>query len=449
MHRPIRALATFVLLALTALPARALTLADSTESEHWRLDNGLEVRTRHVPGTTGIAIALAFRAGSGYDPAGLEGLAELLAELEFTTAAGDVPERTREEMTSLRPLGWEARTTRELVRFTEIVTPAQLPGALQQFATRMASPVVTDASLKAAVARVRRDAGARYFGQPADVLYWRSDAIARGADDPALLRLASLPGLAKLNAKDASARLHTYYQPGNASLALAGNLAGVDVRAVVQALFGKLAAAPAMPDSVSSRLSGQRRATVWNGLDQAAGVVASAAPALRDSLHPGFFLGLLVTGAALNTNWGAPTGGLAARFQYSLLDDPELVRFYPPIPPATTDPEVLTGALDEQFAVIGGQIVSTMILGRVRNSVRWLVGGELPADLMGRVRRDPSGLGTLASGAATRALWHGDAFWADYLQRLDRLNLGHSNFYEWLADPGHQSVLLLQSAKAN
>lgn len=447
MYRPIRALAALTLLALTALPARALTMADSTEAEHWRLDNGLEVRTRHVPGTTGIAITLAFRAGSGYEPAGSEGLAELLADLEFTTAAGDVPERTREEMSSLRPLGWESRTTRSLVRFTEIVTPAQLPGALQQFATRMSDPRVTDASLKAAIARVRRDAGARYFGQPADVLYWRADAIARGADDPALLRLASLPGLARLNAKDATARLHAWYQPGNASLALAGNLAGVDVRALVQALFGKLATAPALPDTVTSRLSGQRRATPWKALDQAAGVVAAAAPALTDSLHPGFFLGMLVTGAALNTNWGPPTGALAARFQYALLDDPELVRFYPPVPPATADPEIVAGALYEQLMVIGGQIVSTTILGRVRRSVRWLVGGELPDELVARVRRDPSGLGTLASSTATRALWHGDAFWADYLERFDRLNLGHSNFYEWLADPGHQTVVLLQPGK--
>ena len=447
MHRPPRTLTALLLLVMVALPARAAMLPDSTTSESWRLDNGLEVRTRHIPGASGIAISLAFRAGSGYEPADLEGLAELLAELEFTSAAGEFPDRSREEMTSLRPMGWDVHTGRSLVRFTEIVNRAQLPGALHQFATRLAGLTLTDASLKTAIAQVRRDAGSRYFGPPADVLYWRSDAIARGADDAKLLRLASLPGLSRLTARDVAARLRSLYQPGNAALALAGDLSGTDVRALVQAVFARLPGGSAMPDTVGSRLSGSRRETEWKALTGSAGVVAAHAPALTDSLHPGFFVGMLVTGAALNKNWGPPQAPLAARFQYSLIDDPELIRFYPPLPSDTSDPEVVAGALYEQFMAIGGQIVSVQILNRVRQSVRWLVGGELPDELIARMRRDPGGLGSVANNAASRALWHGDAFWADYLGRLDRLRMGHSNFYEWLTDPAHQTVVLLVSPK--
>jgi hypothetical protein len=248
-------------------------------------------------------------------------------------------------------------------------------------------------------------------------------------------------------ARDASAHLKALYQPGNASLALAGDLSGVDVRAIVQAAFGQLAGGPAMPDTISSRLSGSRRQTEWKGLGASVGVVAAAAPALTDSLHPGFFLGILVTGAILNTSWGPPSAPLVARFQYSLLDDPELVRFYPSIPPATTDPEILVGSLYEQFMVAGGKIVALPIMSRMRQSVRWLVGGELPVELLDRLRRDPSGLGTVSGNMATRALWHGDAFWNDYLQRLDRLQMGHSNYYDWMTDPAHQAVLLLTPAK--
>ena len=446
VHRLTRALAVLCLLAL-APPARAAMLSDSTTVEAWRLENGLQVRTRHIPGARGIAVSLAFRAGSGYDPAGTEGLSELLAEIEFMGAAGDLPERTRGEMSSLRPLGWESRPGRALVRFTEIATPAQLPGVLHQFATRMAGVTVTDATLKAAVLQVRRDAGERLFGAPADVLYYRADAIARGADDAQVLRLAALPGLGKLSVRDVSARLKATYQPGNAALALAGDLAETDTHALVQALFGKLAAGAAMPDTVTSRLAGSRRVSPTKALEATAGVIAAAAPALSDSLHPGFFLGLLITGASLNTSWGAPTPPLVSRFQYSLLDDPELVRFYPPVPPATTDPEVVADALHEQFMVVGGQIVSTSIMDRMRQSVRWIVGGELPVELIQRVRGNPSGLATLSGGMAARALWHGDAFWADYLRRLDALKIGHNYYYEWLTDPAHQTVLLLTPSK--
>src|SRR5690349_20720583 len=184
--------ATAALCLLAGAAAAAETRRDSTVADAWRLDNGLEVRTLHVPRAPGVSVTLAFRAGSGYDPADREGLSELLAELQFTSAAGDIPERTREEMASLRPLGWESRPGTRLVRFTEIATQAQLAGVLQQAAKRLAGVQVTDASLKAAIARVRRDAGNKLFSETSDALYWRVSMIARGLSDEQILRRASL-----------------------------------------------------------------------------------------------------------------------------------------------------------------------------------------------------------------------------------------------------------------
>ncbi len=437
---PILAAALFV---IAASCAHAAILPDSTVMESWKLANGLEVRTRHIPGAHAVAITLSVRAGHGYEPANQEGLADLLAELEFTGAAGDFPERTRAELPGLRPMGYESRVGHTLVRFTEIVEPGQLAGVIAQFATRMGGVQVTDASLKAALTSVRRDAGAHYFGEPSDALYWRSAAIARGASDEQIVRLASLPALSKLTAKDAGARLKQWYQPGNACLALAGDLSGVEVRALLEATFGKLAGSAALPDTAQMRLSGSRRASPYKGLSAPVGVVASAAPALTDSLHPGFYLGMLVTSAGLTKSWGPATAPLVSRFQYSLLDEPELVRMYPPVRPDASDPDLLAGAVFEQFQVVGGQMVTLDIMDRVRETVRWLIGGPIPNSVLNRMRRDPSGLGTVSNGLATRALWHGDAFWAGYLERFETLKLGHSYFYEWLVDPSHETSLLL------
>jgi hypothetical protein len=446
LSRPFRVLAALVLLAVAA-PARSAPLPDSTVADAWRLENGLEVRTRHIPGAKGVAVTLAFRAGSGYEPAGLEGLSDLLAELEFMGAAGDVPERTRAEMSSLRPLGWETRGGARLVRFTEIATVAQLPGVLQQFATRLAGVNVTDAALKQALAQVRRDAGLRLFGDPADVLYWRVAAQARGLNDEQMVRRAGMPGLSKLTPKDLAARLRDWYQPGNASLALAGDLSNLDVHAVVGALFGKLPGGAALPDTVQVRLQAGKRTQTWKDLTAPVGVVAIAAPPLTDSLHAGFYLGMLVTGAGFTTSWGAPPPPLTARFEYSLLDEPELLRFYPPVRADATDPELLAGAVYEQLQVVGGQMVPSTIMARVRKSVRWLLGADLPSEILVRFRSEPGAMGTLSGGMATRALWMGDAFWTGYLARFDRLALGHSNFYEWLADAKHQTILLLTPGK--
>jgi hypothetical protein len=436
-----------MLLLAAAAPAHAGMLPDSTVTDAWRLGNGLEVRTRQIPGAKGVSVTLAFRAGSGYEPAGQEGLSELLAELEFMGAAGDVPERTRAEMASLRPLGWESRPGLRLVRFTEIATVAQLPGVLQQFAARLAGVTVTDAALKQTLALVRRDAGARLFGDPADVLYWRALALAQGLSDEQILRRAGMPGLNKLTARDTGPLLRAWYQPGNASLALAGDLAGTDVHALVGALFGKLAGGSALPDTVELHFHAVKRSDPWKALSAPVGVVAANGLALSDSLHPGFFLGMLVTGAGFNTSWGKPTAPLNARFQYSLLDEPELLRFYPPVRADATDPDLLAGAVYEQLMVVGGQMVTASMMDRLRKSVRWLIGGELPSDILSRMRSDAGSMGTLSNGMATRALWKGDLFWADYLARFDRLALGHSNFYDWISDKQHQVLLLLTPQK--
>jgi hypothetical protein len=436
--------AALLLLAHTATAAQ--TRPDSTIADAWRLENGLEVRTLHVPHAKGVSVTLAFRAGSGYDPAGREGLSELLAELQFTSAAGDVPERTREEMASLRPLGWESRPGTRLVRFTEIATQAQLAGVLQQAARRLAGVQVTDADVKAAVATVRRDAGSHLFGEPADVLYWRVGLLARGLNDEQLVRRASLQGLERLTSKDLLPLLKSRFQPGNASLALAGNLSGVDVHALVGALFGKLPGGPALPDTVQSRLGGGKRVTPWKGLEAPVGVIAVESPALADTLHPSFYLGMLVTGPGVINSWGQPTPPLNSRFQYSIFDEPELVRFYPPVRADATDPDLIAGALAEQLQVVGAQLVDKGVLETVSRSVSWLLGGEIPVEVMGRLVADPGGLGTLSNGLATRALWMGDAFWAGYLRRFRSQRIGHSYFYDWMADAKHQATLLLTPA---
>jgi hypothetical protein len=435
-----------LLLVLLAAPAAAQVRPDSTVADAWRLDNGLEVRTLHVPHAPGVSVTLAFRAGSGYDPGGREGLSELLAELQFTSAAGDVPERTREEMTSLRPLGWESRPGTRLVRFTEIATRAQFPGVLQQVAKRLGGVQVTEPGLKGALARVRRDIGGRLFGEPSDVLYWRVGEIARGFTDEQIVDRASLRGLEKLSVKDVGPMLRNRFQPGNASLALAGDLSGVDVRALVAALFAKLPGGPAFPDTIHVTLRGGKRVMPWKDLAAPVGVVAVEAPALTDSLHPAFYLSMLVTGPGVINSWGQPTLPLKSRFQYALFDEPELVRFYPPVRTDATDPDLLAGALYEQLQVVGGQMVDKTVLDSIRRSVSWLLGDTIPAEIMGRLRADPGGLSTLSNGMATRALWMGDAFWADYLRRFRTQKYGHSYFYEWMAEAKHQTTLLLTPA---
>ena len=436
-----------LVLVLLASPARAVVRSDSTVADTWRLENGLEVRTLHVPKAGGVSVTLAFRAGSGYEPAHMVGLSALLAELQFMSAAGDVPARTREEMQSLRPLGWDVQVGSRLARFTEIASPAQLPGVLQQAGRRLAGVTLTDADLKVALASVRRDAASHLFGLTSDVLYWRAGLLARGMDDEQIVECASLKDLDKIKLKDIPPLLARWYNPGNASLAIAGDLTGLDVRALVKSVFAPLPGGPAMPDTVQVRLRGGKHTAVWKDLTAPIGVIAVEGPALSDTLHPAFYLSMLLTGSGLIDAWGAPKPPLVARFQYSLFDEPELVRFYPPVKADATDPDVIGSTFTWQLQELGGRIVDMRIMDVLRRSVRWLLGGELSSGVLANLDRNPGGLASVTSGLATRALWKGDAFWAGYLRRFDKLKIGHNYYYEWMEDAKHQTALLLTPAR--
>ena len=164
---------TFLLLALPMLvPARARagagpdTLADSTWVERWTLKNGLDVTVHHIPRCNSVAVIAAWRVGRDQDPRDRDVMADLLSEVLFTAAAGDVPERSREEMNDLRPQGWNLQVTPRFTLLSELSPPAQFPGVLRQVATRMRGLTVTDSTLALARRQVVRDLGERYFGSP-------------------------------------------------------------------------------------------------------------------------------------------------------------------------------------------------------------------------------------------------------------------------------------------
>jgi hypothetical protein len=74
--------------------AAAVMLADSTLVDRWTLPNGLRVVTRTIRGSGVAAITVGYRFGRNDDPAGRNGLAQLLGELAFMGPAGDIPART-------------------------------------------------------------------------------------------------------------------------------------------------------------------------------------------------------------------------------------------------------------------------------------------------------------------------------------------------------------------
>ena len=432
-----------VLSALTAAPACAVVMKDSTTAESWRLANGLEVRVRDIRGASGTSVSLAYRAGALHMPAGHAGLAELLGELQYTAAAGTVPERTREELTSLRPAGCDLRTGDHLVVITEVAAPSQLPGLLLQVAARAHGVQVNDGCFRRAMLTVRTTLAREALGDADLVLHRRVREVALGRDDARLFADAQGKGLADINAGAANLLLRRLYVPANATLALAGDFSGLDLHALVEKLFGDIPAGKAEPEVASPRLQPGARTTVLAGIDLPVGVVAALAPSLDDTLHASYYLAAILAGAYWRDHVGAPKPPLSALFRYSVLDEPDLVRFYVQPAASLTDTTTLITRWAVTIDALRSQSFLMQVLDDARMSVDWLLGGPISMPVRRLMRRDASPLHELSVSMATRACWRGDAFWDGWRTRFETTMLSPHTFFNYMLAPGHHAAVLL------
>ncbi len=445
------------LLALVATAATASTpappagtwLTDSTTVDQWTLPNGLRVVARHVPGAHAVSVTWGYRLGMDDEPADRLGWASLLAEVVFTAPAGGTPERTREEMESLRPLGWSLRVNRRQTLFTETATRAQLPGVLHQIAERMGGVRVTEANLQRSLATVRDALDEQSRGVGDADLYWqvREQALGIGPDE--LARRAEAKTLARVG-PDAVRRALAYAcVPANGVLAFAGDLAGLDLRAVVGAQFGGLPGGERPPDPRPVRLAAGTAVVERPGLTQPVAVVGLFAPELADTMHADFYMTMLLLGSQAKALWGQPEPPLGTRFQYALLDDPDFVRFYPKLRPgdegdAQSPSTRVHAALFDALAVP----VEPGTFATFRDNVLWLLGGPMPARLLETMRHDPAALNLLCVTSASRALWGDEEFWSAYRRRFGAEGFANpGRWSDWLSSPQLRASLLVVPAR--
>lgn len=449
MHRAPWLVLIFALSVVVVVrPAGAAPRAieDSTTIERWRLPNGLEVVARDVPRAAGVAVTLGYRAGTGYDPETTPGRAELLADLVYYGPAGGAPERTPEELRELRPLGWGLKVNHRHALLTEIVSHDQLPGVLQQAATRMQTGAPTDAALKSSLRRVTESMSRRWLSDPDLAPYFRVGELARGTTDERLLEGASGRGLSRLRPADVGTLLRKYYSPSNAVLSLAGDLSGWDLHALVNAAFADVPAGSPQPEPAPPAVRAAGRVSHLAGLGAPRAAVALIGPSVDDSLHASFYLAAMLLGSAFSEPYSR-AGGSRSHFSYSLFDEPELVRLFPEVPATATELNAVDVEMEARLMDIQNQVADGSLMDRVRASMQWLLGGPMPPALVAQLGREPSGLGTLATNQAARVLWKGDAFWLRYLGVFLTSPYDHTYWIEPLMHHDRQARLLLLPAR--
>jgi hypothetical protein len=435
------AVAGLIACAPRAASAAPRKLADSTVVDRWTLKNGMRVVTRHVPLARAVVTTTCYRAGSEWDPAGQEGLAALLAEIEFTAAAGDVPARSRDDLPSQRPLGAGVKVTRHYAQLTEIASTAQFPGVLHQVAARIRGVAPTEDVLNRARATVARLLEDDYFNRLDRSLYFSVRALAAGADPKALERYGSGSGLEKLAAKDFEKQLAEAYAAPNGVLCIAGNLTGVDVRRLLEHEFptGDAAPGPYTPPRMDVRAGVGTVARP--GLTAPAGVLGVLAPSLADSTHPAFYAHALLIGSLLASRWDPPTPPITTRFQFSVADEPEMARYYAPV--TASKPPRVNDEFGYSLHELAEVDVDPSAVVQLLTGVDWLLGGALPRDVLKRMKDDPAALHTLTSNMAARELYGDDDFWATYRRRF-HTSVGPEigRWISYFVDPKHQVQLI-------
>ena len=424
--------------------------ADTVSRAEWTLSNGTHVVAQHIPDALGIAITVAYPGGSDQDPAARGGLAALLAELQFTSAAGDVPERRRREMKSLRPLGADIHVGRCFTLFTEVATRPQFPGVLHQVAARMRGVQVTPATLAAAIETERTLYREQLLGSADLGLYNEVQQRASGADDAALRRLTGLSGVERLTVRDVAPLVAERFSSRNALITVTGNLEALDLRSALEREIKSLpgGAPPPLPKARPQRAI--NAAVPRPGLARPVGVLGIFGPALSDSSYPAFFLASLIIGAQANVQWGQPLAPLTSRFQYSAVEDPDLVRLYPPLTLEDRTPQSVATSFESTIGRQDNLVVSDDIIAQLRFGIGWLIGGPFNDAALNHIRTESYPLILLSVGIAERELRGGEAFWSGFRQRVERA--GVPDLVYWLGymgDPKLQARLIYVPAAAD
>jgi hypothetical protein len=263
-------------------------------------------------------------------------------------------------------------------------------------------------------------------------------------DSSALGQLGRARGLDRVGLAEIQKAIATTFVPANGVLSIAGNLEGPDLRAMVEREFGSIPAGRPLPAAPHHRFVAGSAGLRWPGIEHPAGCVGVVAPSLSDSLHPLYYLSLLVLAARLGETWGPPTPPLTSRFQYSILDDPELIRFYPRLEPGDRTPTNLGEALEDGLGANATLVADEEGLESLRDGVSWLLGARLPREILPRFQRTPGLLALLSSSAASRQLWGGEAVWAPYRRRFERTNIDAVGLIARLRNPHNQVRLMLR-----
>jgi zinc protease len=229
-----------------------------------RLPNGLRVVLAPDRSTPVVAIAVYYDVGWRSEPEGRTGFAHLFEHLMFQGSASlEKMEHAHYVMSSGGTLNGSTRL--DYTNYYEVLPSNALERGLFLEADRMRSPRVTDENLANQIAVVKEEIKVNVLNQPYGGFPWLSlppllfDSFANAHNG-----YGGFEDLDSATVEDAAEFFKRYYAPGNAVLAVGGDMDPDETLALIEKHFGDIPRrkTPPRPSFSEPELTAERRGEV-------------------------------------------------------------------------------------------------------------------------------------------------------------------------------------------
>jgi zinc protease len=219
--------------APTALPKKVITIEGVTE---YALNNGLKVLLYPDDSSTTISVNITYQVGSRFEGYGQTGMAHLLEHMSFkgTPRNPNIPEEISSHGASAN-----ATTADDRTNYFETfpATQANLEWALGLEADRMVHSFIARKDLDSEMTVVRNEYE-RGENSPVNILRERVLETAYLWHNYGHPTIGARSDIENVPITDLQKFYHTYYQPDNAVLIVAGNFDELKTLAYIQRVFG-------------------------------------------------------------------------------------------------------------------------------------------------------------------------------------------------------------------
>ena len=373
-----------ILLAATALAVSAPASAelDINRADVAHLPNGLTLLLLEDRSFPVVSVQMLYKSGSAAETAGKTGLAHFLEHLVFR-GSENFPRAAATEHVYDTGGEWHGYTALDQTSYFETVPKDGLEQLLRIHADRMTRAIIDSSSIEAEKGAVITELHS-YENDPKSVLQEAATAIALQAH-PYRNPMAGYVGdVRQLTAEDARAYYASHYAPGNAVLAIVGDIDLAQARKAVSEAFASVSARPVARRNTIAEppQSGERRTRLLGPVDRQFFVIAYHSPAASSADVPAFLVlqQILSGGSGVNprqSDWGSTDAiegsllsGATADIATSLLptQDPFLFTVNGSIG-AKADAKALEEDVEKRIAMLRGQPPSADRLEAAKRAV--------------------------------------------------------------------------------